>query len=78
MMPTFAGLCSGHDEASIIANYYPLVQSYLQQQQQLNHDPQQQQRRQQQQQQLQDLQQQQDIKDQPEEAALLQAICMSF
>lgn len=25
--------CSGPDEASIIANYYPLVQSYLRQQQ---------------------------------------------
>lgn len=24
--------CSGPDEASIIANYYPLVQSYLRQQ----------------------------------------------
>lgn len=26
-------ICSGPDEASIVANYYPLVQNYLRQQQ---------------------------------------------
>ena len=29
--------CSGPDEASIIANYYPLVQTYMRQQQQQQH-----------------------------------------
>ena len=34
MLKYGAHTCSGPDEASIIANYYPLVQTYLKQQQQ--------------------------------------------